>query len=289
MASTKLMETKSGRRYWKISVSRGYGVSPYTTRFYWQDGWSQKYAEQQMRRYAAEFEQQCRHGEVLSRSEKKKVEALEAAEAAKLKTVRQYTDGVFMPTKMLTISDNSYANYRQMLDSHILPVIGDVLLTDVSPAMLRKLLLGFQTREYSTGKKYAHATVIKLYNILNGLFDMAFQDDSIPISPMLKVKRPAARSDEVPKEESEKAFSAAEMERILNYMEREPLQWQTFIRLMIDTGIRRGECCGIQWSDINFENASVVIRHNLQYTAQRGVFDKRPKNKKVRQQPSSLY
>ena len=35
MASTKLMETKDGKRFWQISVSRGYGKAPYKTRFYW--------------------------------------------------------------------------------------------------------------------------------------------------------------------------------------------------------------------------------------------------------------
>ena len=31
MASCKLMETKDGKRFYKISVSRGYGVTPYTS------------------------------------------------------------------------------------------------------------------------------------------------------------------------------------------------------------------------------------------------------------------
>ena len=45
MASTKLMETKDGKRFFKISVSRGYGKSPYTMRWYWPDGWSKRTAE----------------------------------------------------------------------------------------------------------------------------------------------------------------------------------------------------------------------------------------------------
>lgn len=45
MASTSLMMTKDGRRFFKITVSRGRGKSPYTMRWYWPDGWSKRAAE----------------------------------------------------------------------------------------------------------------------------------------------------------------------------------------------------------------------------------------------------
>lgn len=98
MASTKLMETKDGRRFFKISVSRGYGKSPYTMRWYWPDGWSKRTAERELAKQAAAFELKCSQGEVLNREEERQKEAEEHAEAAKLKTLRQYADGVFMAT-----------------------------------------------------------------------------------------------------------------------------------------------------------------------------------------------
>ena len=121
MASTKLMETKDGRRFFQIIVSRGYGKSPYKKRWYWPDGWSKRTAEREAARQAAAFELACKNGEVLNRAQKRDKAAQEAAEAAKLKTVKQYADGVFMPTKEATISENARANYRMFLDKHILP------------------------------------------------------------------------------------------------------------------------------------------------------------------------
>jgi integrase len=162
------------------------------------------------------------------------------------------------------------------LDKYIIPVLGDFLLTDVTSAMISKLLLDFQ----ASGK--SHASAVKLYNILNGLFQMAFLDDSIPMNPMLKVKRPAARKDEKPKEESDKAYTVEEMRYILSCVKQEPLKWQVFINLAADTGLRRGELCGLQWSDIDFKAGSVTVRRNLQYTAAAGVYEASPKNGKVR-------
>ena len=276
MASIKLNETKDGRRFFQISVSRGYGKAPYKTRWYWPDGWSKRTAEREAAKQAAAFELACKNGEVLNRAQEREKAAQEVAEATKLKTVRQYADGVFMPTKEATFSENARSSYRMFLDKHILPVLGDVLLVEVSPAMISKLLIDFQRAGY------AHATTVKLYNILNGIFEMAFLDDSIPMNPMLKVKRPAPRKDEQPKEESDKAYTVQELSYILSCAAQEPLQWQTYISLAADTGLRRGECCGLQWSDIDFKAGAVTVRRNLQYTAAAGVYATSPKNGKVR-------
>ena len=276
MASTKLMETKDGKRFFKISVSRGYGKSPYTMRWYWPDGWSKRTAERELAKQAAAFELKCNQGEVLNREEERRKEADERAEAAKLKTLRQYADGVFMPTKEATFSENARSSYRMFLDKHIYPVLGDTLLTEITPAIVTKLLVDFQRAGY------AHATTVKLYNILNGVFEMAFLDDSVPINPMLKVKRPAPRKDEAPKDESEKALTVKELRYVLACVENEPLKWQSYVNLAADTGLRRGECCGLQWADINFKDGSITVRRNLQYTAAVGVYETSPKNGKSR-------
>lgn len=55
MASTKLMETKDGRRFFQIAVSRGYGKAPYKMRWYWPEGWSKRTAERELKKVAAEF------------------------------------------------------------------------------------------------------------------------------------------------------------------------------------------------------------------------------------------
>lgn len=276
MASTKLMETKDGKRFFQISVSRGYGKAPYKKRWYWPDGWSKRTAEREAAKVAAEFERACAAGEIMNREQQKEKAAREAAEAAKLKTFAQYADGVFMPTKETTFSENARSSYRMFLDKHILPALGNMLLVDVSSAILTKLLVDFQRRGY------AHASAVKLYNILNGVFTMAFLDDSIPLNPMLKVKRPAPRKGETVQEEGDKALTVQELSRVLSCVTQEPLKWQAYINLAADSGARRGELCGLQWSDVDWNKGTITIRRNLQYTPAAGVYETSPKNGKTR-------
>lgn len=236
MASITKTIDAQGNTVYKVQASGGRGRRVKRS---WrpEPGWSAKTIERELNKFAAQLENELDSGAVCTRQEEKEAARLAALEAAKLKTVRQYADGVFMPTKEATFSENARSSYRMFLDKHIFPVLGDVLLVEVTPAMISKLLIDFQRAGY------AHATAVKLYNILNGIFEMAFLDDSIPMNPMLKVKRPTPRKGEQSKEESDKAYTVQELAYILSCAAQEPLQWQTYISLAADTGLRRGECC----------------------------------------------
>lgn len=275
MAYTKLYE-KDGKRYWRVEISRGRGKANYSTRFYWEDGWSKRTAERQLNKFIRDFERDIEDGKVLSRSELREQKKQAEIEKAKIKTVSQYANGVFMAIKETTFSENARSNYRMFLDKHILPKIGKMLMTDITPAILTKLIVNFQK------SGYAHATCVKLYNILNGIFEMAFLDDSIPMNPMAKVKRPAPRKDETVKQEADKSYTIEELQYILSCVEKESLKWQVFINLALDTGARKGELCGLQWRDIDLKNQIIHLRRNLQYTPEMGIYETSLKNRKQR-------
>ena len=180
MASTRKMLTKDGRVYYEINVSRGRDKSRLTRRWYVPDGWSRRAIERELAAVAAEFERQCDAGEVISRAEQRERAAQEAAEAAKILTFRQYGERVFMPSKTVTMSENSRANYQSYLDKKIYPALGDFKLPEITPAQISALLLDIQ----ADGK--AHSTVIKVYTILHSFFKMAYLGDMIDRNPMDK-------------------------------------------------------------------------------------------------------
>ena len=98
---------------------------------------------------------------------------------------------------------------------------------------------------------------------------------------MDKVARPEPRKDELRHHEAE-AYTVAEIQQIIDALNEEPLKWQAYLLLMIDTGVRRGEACGLQWQDVDFENNTVTISKNLCYTSKKGVYLDTPKNGKRR-------
>lgn len=44
-----------------------------------------------------------------------------------------------------------------------------------------------------------------------------------------------------------------------------PTKWKTALLLLLYTGMRRGELCGLEWSDIDFKNSTISIKRTIQY------------------------
>lgn len=282
MASiSKLQTAKDGRRYWKIQVSKGKGVAPAAARFYWPqkkngDSVSEKVALHALDTFAAEFESKVKSGEILSRKEAAEQKAAEDRQRAELKTVKQYAEGVYMARKKLELEEKTRRGYQTVLDKQIYPVFGDSLMQDITPAMINKLLIDFQ----QSGRAFSY--LHQVFVVLNGIFSSAYRDGTISEPVMLKVEKPRQRKDNVTIPETEKALSLEMLNHILDCVAGEPIKWQAYINLAADTGARRGELVGLQWSDIDEEEKSITISRNVQYTPEKGVYVTTPKNGKKR-------
>ena len=281
MASARKKQTKDGRVFYEIRASRGRGKPPLSTRWYPEMGWSKTYTERQLEKEKAEFEWKVKNGEVQSRreqaaaeeavaAERARAEVAAAEEEAKNKTVNQYATRVFMPALKIRCAENTRSSYQTNFDNWILPAIGSLKLTEVTAGQINALLLSMQAQ----GK--SQSTCVKVYTVLKGLFKSAYLDDEIEKNPMDKVMRPRPRKDEV--QHAVESYSVEEVQKLLDVLEHEPLKWRAYLRLLIDTGIRRGEGCGLQWDDIDVHACTITIRRNLCYTKERGVYIDTPKN-----------
>lgn len=264
MASIKQMETKDGKRFFQISVSRGYGKAPYKTRWYWPDGWSRRTAEREAAKQAAEFERACAAGEIMNRAQEKEKAAQEAAEEAKIRTFKQYGEQVFMPTKRINCAEKTRAYYQGALDNHLYPAFGGSRLPEITSAQISAFFLKLKD------SGLAHSTVIGIYVTCNQLFKQAYLDESISRNPMDRVQRPRQRKEEQKK--GVEAFTADELKSILSLLDNESLKWRCFVRLLIDTGIRRGEACALRWENIDLKDNSALIKENICYTPEKGVY-----------------
>ena len=274
MPSTNRQQTKDGRVYYEIRCHVTHDKI-LKTRWYVPEGWSQRAIDRELQKVSAEFERACAAGEVKSRADLKAQREAEERAAAAILTVRQYGERVFMPAKTVTCSENTRSSFQSMLDHHVYPALGDTKMPEVTSAQISALLLDFQT------KGYAHASCVKLHTIISLLFKQAYLGDIISKNPMDKVERPKPRKDEMKSAEVE-SFTAEELRYILSCLDGEPLKWRAFLHLMLDTGARRGEICGLQWKYVDFAENTVTIAQTLNYTKGKGVYLDTPKNGKQR-------
>ena len=69
----------------------------------------------------------------------------------------------------------------------------------------------------------------------------------------------------------------SDLERIREYLTKEPFKWQVLAHLLIVTGCRRGEIAGLKWNAIDFDKGTLHIYNNLLYSEIIGVYQDTPK------------
>lgn len=273
MASIKEKLDKNGNVVYQVQASNGRGRRVWRT-FRPELTWSKRTVQRELQRFAAELESRLDDGEVLTRQESEQKTAAAAVEAAKIKNLRQYAETVYLPEKAASVAEKTRTSYAQLLQQHVYPVLGSVPMPEITAAMLKALLAGLP-------EHFAFASRVKVYAVLHGLFKEAVMDDTLDVNPMDKVPRPKQSKDAALPAEH-KAFTVEETRYILHCLEEEPLKWRTFILLLIDTGCRRGEACGLQWQSVDLDAGTVTIERNLQYTTAKGVYETLPKNGRTR-------
>ena len=122
-----------------------------------------------------------------------------------------------------------------------------------------------------TEKSFAPQTVHHHYRTLNMIFAYAQKQEIILKNPMDKVDPPKLAKKQID------AFSPEAAKVFFSALNECPLDFRCMLHLMITTGIRRGECIGLKWRDIDETRSLVKIERNVTYTAKSGITVSTPK------------
>lgn len=128
---------------------------------------------------------------------------------------------------------------------------------------------GYQKRTGEIGME--PKTMRSIYSTLKMIFRSAYELEYIPKNPMDFVPSP-----KVPKKEVN-ALSESELKVFMDALSNTSEENSCMLRLFVTTGIRRGECAGLRWDDIDLENNQLHIRRNVTRATGRGVIVGTPK------------
>lgn len=123
-----------------------------------------------------------------------------------------------------------------------------------------------------TGKEtLSGKTLLHYHRLLSSMLETAVQWQLIPLNPCKRVKAPRAERKEA------RFLDEKQAARMIALLDAEPIQYRTMILLLINTGLRRGELCALEWKDIDLANAVLCVRRSTVYLAGQGLFDDTPK------------
>lgn len=152
------------------------------------------------------------------------------------------------------------ASYRRNIRVHVIPRVGGIRLQALTPlhldTMYADLLAGGNMR--TEGDALSPRTVRYVHTILRKALADATRKGLIVRNPSDAATPPSAKAARPP----EMAFwTPAELHRFLRANEQDDLY--PMLRLVAMSGLRRGEACGLRWSDVDLERGTMSIRQQL--------------------------
>ena len=146
------------------------------------------------------------------------------------------------------------------------------VLQDITPIDIQKYFIYLRT-DYKTkaGKPFSAKSLRHQYVTLTAIFGYAEKQEMVSKNPMCNVDAPKQEKkpvDALTEEQAQEFFKA---------LSDCPLDFHCILQLLITTGMRRGECLGLQWGDIDEMGGTITISRNVSYTPQSGIVVSTPK------------
>ena len=172
-------------------------------------------------------------------------------------TLAKYTELWLQTIAPGKLAKSTLARERQDID-RFLPVLGNLKLTELRPEHFRQLYADLRkVKNQRTGKPLSECTVEGVHACLCGILSDAMEGGFLDHNPAWRTYRYAGKKKE------KVIADEATTQRLIAALEEESLKYETYFKLIIATGMRRGECCGLQWGDINWDERSIHIQRNV--------------------------
>jgi integrase len=159
-------------------------------------------------------------------------------------TVQQFLEEKWLPTLALAgrLKESTLSYYR-FATRYLVQALGTRAITDVTGSDLTRLYGSLKADGYSV-------------SLIRGIHTTAHKAYAFALREGLVTWNPADRAEAPPTPKGKPhAWTDDEMRKLMEVADRDRY-WVAW-RLLASTGLRRGEICGLQWSDIEGENLFV--------------------------------
>ena len=250
---------KRGSSY-LIVVSMGYDyngkrINPRQKTVHPPEELTPRQVEKWLNEQAVLFERECRH----------------APQPVQQLTLAKYIDLWLTDIAPGKLAKSTIRRDRQDIE-RILPALGHYKLTELRPehfrnfyAELRKVI------RPDTKKPLSEYTIEGVHATLCSILSDSVEGGFLSHNPAWRTYRYAGRKCEKKIADEETA------QKIIAALEGESIKYETYFKLIIATGMRRGECCGLKWCDIDWEQRSIHICRNAVKVTDEEIFTKAPK------------
>ena len=170
------------------------------------------------------------------------------------------------------LAPKTYERYESLFKRIFASSIGSTKLRDIDQQQLNEFYFSLMKpgTNAKTGGPLSPKTVREYHNIISRVLNAAWRWGIINENIANRAEPPTVHRKQI------ECMSEDEARHVLQLLEDEPIQYRTMITVLLLCGCRRGELCGLEWKDIDFERSTIHIRRTSQYVHHQ-IITKEPK------------
>lgn len=155
-----------------------------------------------------------------------------------------------------SVRPSTYKGYRGYAERNIKPSLGSKQISKVTAADVQTLYRKLQQEGSMDGGALSPATVRRIHGVLHQALNAAVDRHLIVKNPTDDVTLPKKVST------AKTILNDKQLERFMEAIKTDE-RWHDFFYLEITTGLRRGEICGLMWTDFDAEKGTLTVRRTL--------------------------
>ena len=186
---------------------------------------------------------------------------------------KDFVSGMYEKNHLSTLKPKTADGYRTVIRDRLIEYFGEMLLQDITPLDVRKWLASLDRKD-GNNKPLSENSKGNWFRTLSAIMGKAEEWELIESNPCKKVKQPRKPQSDI------KALSQEDVIKIFNGFDGfEDERIVILMKILLLTGIRSGECSGLEWRDIDFDNCSIHIEREAIYIRGEGIKETTPKSK----------
>ena len=162
----------------------------------------------------------------------------------------------WLTSKRYEVSPDRYSTLKSRSDIWV-DALKNTHISQIKPFELQTILFSIAAKNPYTNAPMAKKTIRGYVQVINAIFDFAFDNRVIDFNPATKLKIPQAAQPT----EQRRALTEEERQRVMEFEHRA----KPSAMLMMLSGLRRGEATALQWNDIDFVNNKISVTKSYNF------------------------
>lgn len=192
------------------------------------------------------------------------------AEAKLAELINQVNKGEYIPDSKITMGEwlkrwldvyvmksskkklRTKESYKNIVENHLIPALGDYLLQKLKPIHIQNY---YNVSPLSDKTKSIHQAI--LYQALK----VAMIQEGLIKENAAELVAEKPNGKKITHEMQ--TWSKEEVKKFLVIAKSRGIKTECFYTLALETGMRKGEICGLKWEDVNWDTSIISIQRTL--------------------------